>query len=185
MFTENEATELETSTSHNDSTTSGTPHRTANHVLINEYPPGCGIMPHEDGAAYAPVVATITLGSHCVLDLYEKHDSLETGTDAPDAVSASLSPSPHEKRPRYRILQEPRSLLVTRGPAYSSLIHGIADVHEDADLNAHSIMNWGLLGDPAVYASGAKARELRISLTYRDVVKVSNVGGRLFGKPRT
>ena len=33
-----------------------------NHVLVNEYKPGDGIMPHTDGPAYVPIVATITTG---------------------------------------------------------------------------------------------------------------------------
>ncbi|XHF97913.1 hypothetical protein AWENTII_001488 [Aspergillus wentii] len=38
------------------------PHGRPNHVLINEYQPGQGIMPHEDGAAYHPLVATMRRG---------------------------------------------------------------------------------------------------------------------------
>ncbi|XP_076463568.1 putative RNA/DNA demethylase ALKBH6 isoform X2 [Babylonia areolata] len=41
-----------------------------NHVLVNEYLPGQGIMPHEDGPAFYPTVSTITLGSHALLDFY-------------------------------------------------------------------------------------------------------------------
>ena len=44
----------------------------ANHVLINEYTSGQGIMPHEDGPAYTPVVANVTLGSHTLLEFFEK-----------------------------------------------------------------------------------------------------------------
>ena len=33
-----------------------------NHVLVNEYQPGQGIMAHTDGPAYSTVVATITTG---------------------------------------------------------------------------------------------------------------------------
>ncbi|KAF6287474.1 alkB-like protein 6 [Rhinolophus ferrumequinum] len=43
----------------------------ANHVLVNQYLPGEGIMPHEDGPLYYPTVSTISLGSHTMLDLYE------------------------------------------------------------------------------------------------------------------
>ncbi|XP_073405187.1 uncharacterized protein [Dendrobates tinctorius] len=42
----------------------------ANHVLVNEYNPGEGIMPHEDGPLYYPTVTTISLGSHTLLDFY-------------------------------------------------------------------------------------------------------------------
>ncbi|GAW26915.1 putative alkylated DNA repair protein alkB like 6 [Rosellinia necatrix] len=38
---------------------SKSPHKRPNHVLINEYPPGIGIMPHKDGSAYHPIVCTI------------------------------------------------------------------------------------------------------------------------------
>ena len=187
VFTEDEASETEEARTDdsvvNPSASTGTPHRAANHVLINEYPPGQGIMPHEDGAAYAPVVATVTLGSHCVLDLYEKRDLDETDTDGED--STSVLTSSDKKQPRYRILQERCSLLVTRGSAYKSLIHGIADVHEDRDLDVDHVVNWHLLSDHPAYESGTKTRELRISLTFRDVIKVSNVGSRLFGKPKT
>ena len=38
-----------------------------NHVLVNEYKPGDGIMPHTDGPAYYPIVSTLSLGSDSVL----------------------------------------------------------------------------------------------------------------------
>ena len=65
------------------------PHKAPNHVLINEYNPNEGIMPHEDGPAYYPMVATVSLGAPVVLDIYEKG---EGGRAAP----------------KWRILQEPR-----------------------------------------------------------------------------
>ena len=52
-----------------------TPHQQPNHVLINEYKPGEGIMPHEDGGAYAPVVATVSLGSTLCLEISRKPSS--------------------------------------------------------------------------------------------------------------
>ena len=69
------------------------PHGQPNHVLINEYHPGQGIFPHEDGDAYYPMVGTISLGGAIVLDVFEK-----------DAMR-----NPEEERtPAFRILQEPR-----------------------------------------------------------------------------
>eukprot|EP00897_Mesotaenium_endlicherianum_P009546 jgi/Mesen1/861/ME000114S10941 len=38
-----------------------------NHVLVNEYKPGQGIMPHQDGPLYHPVVAILSLGSSAVM----------------------------------------------------------------------------------------------------------------------
>ncbi|VDM61921.1 unnamed protein product [Angiostrongylus costaricensis] len=45
--------------------------RPANHILVNEYTPGQGIMPHTDGSAFYRLVSTVTLGSHTLLDLYK------------------------------------------------------------------------------------------------------------------
>ncbi|KAK0602954.1 hypothetical protein LWI29_038478 [Acer saccharum] len=51
-----------------------------NHVLINEYLPNQGIMPHQDGPAYFPVVAILSLGSPVVMD-FTPHSRLRTSTD--------------------------------------------------------------------------------------------------------
>ena len=45
-----------------------------NHVLVNEYRSGQGIMPHTDGPLFTPVITTVTLGSHALLDLYSPRD---------------------------------------------------------------------------------------------------------------
>lgn len=156
-------------------------------------------MPHEDGDAYAPVVATVTLGGHCVLDIYPQDQNKGKGkdkesmsashyTDANDDADADAdTDSTARQRPRdptHHILQERLSLLITRGSAYKSYLHGIADIHRDTNLRKETIANWGLLGDTAEYESGSKERALRVSLTFRDVVKVSSVGSRLFGRGR-
>ncbi|KAJ5106551.1 Oxoglutarate/iron-dependent dioxygenase [Penicillium angulare] len=144
------------------------PHTTPNHVLVNEYQPGQGIMPHEDGAAYYPLVATVSLGAPIVLDIYEK-DSHQLDAGADDS---------HGK-PRFRILQERRSLLVMRGKLYTDFLHGIAESTRDEDLGPHSICNWDLLGEKAPYEGGWVVRETRTSLTYRDVLKVAKMGNTL------
>ena len=43
----------------------------ANHVLLNEYTPGQGIMPHLDGDLFFPTISTVNLGSHSVLNFYD------------------------------------------------------------------------------------------------------------------
>lgn len=132
-------------------------------------------MPHEDGAAYHPVVATVSLGGSLVLDVTEKRK----GDDA-DASDGASEPK------RWRILQEPRSLLLTTSSAYTDTLHGIAEVKEDLDLGPSTVANWTLLGNAgAIEANeGCNIRTDRISLTYRDVKKVSNVASKLFGKTR-
>ncbi|UNI14139.1 hypothetical protein JDV02_000804 [Purpureocillium takamizusanense] len=132
------------------------PHGSPNHVLINEYPPG-------DGSAYWPVVCTVSLGASLCLNLYRSKDD------------GALDPNP-----AWRILQEPRSLLITTDSLYTDYLHGIDDIEEDADLSPEGgVVNWPLLRDPEAFASGRNSRETRTSLTYRDVLKVSKVGNRL------
>ena len=119
-------------------------------------------MPHEDGAAYYPVVATVSLGSPTVLDIYGKREVGEV-----------------EKRPRYRVLQERRSLLVTSGEMYKDFLHGIKEVLVDEGLREEGIANWTLLGDREEFAGGKFKRSTRVSLTFRDVLKVKSLGAGL------
>ncbi|KAI9806362.1 MAG: hypothetical protein M1825_006477 [Sarcosagium campestre] len=119
-------------------------------------------MPHEDGSAYWPLVATLSLLSTVVLDIYEK------GEDGQ-----------RSQKPRWRVLQEPRSLLVTGKDMYINSLHGISDVLIDEDLGPATITNWTMLGDTAQFLNGQNNRDLRISLTYRDVLKVADVDSKL------
>jgi alkylated DNA repair protein alkB homolog 6 len=137
------------------------PHSAPNHILVNEYTPGQGIMAHTDGPAYYGLVATVSLGGAIVLDLEARGEG--------------------EKGRVYRILQERRSLLVTTQALYGEYMHGIAERAVDEDLGPGSVANWGLLGDPKAFEDGINERETRISLTYRDVLKVSKVGEKLMG----
>lgn len=138
---------------------SGSPHSGPNHVLINEYLPGQGIMPHKDGSAYFPVVCTVSLGASLCLDIYGNN---EDGS--------------REKEPRWKILQEPRSLLVTMDSLYTEYLHGIADEEEDVGLSPATVANWSLLRSPDHVSNGINTRQTRTSLTYRDVLKVSKLG---------
>ncbi|CAK3981754.1 Hypothetical predicted protein [Lecanosticta acicola] len=133
-------------------------------------------MPHEDGNAYSPVVATVSLGGSVVLDVTSKPH-----TDEEDEGAEK------KKKKAWRILQEPRSLLVTTGAAYSETLHGIAEVREDVDLRKGTVVNWELLGDPGRVGEeggGKNVRETRISLTFREVRRVSAIGGKILGKGR-
>jgi alkylated DNA repair dioxygenase AlkB len=129
-----------------------TPHQQPNHVLINEYKPGEGIMPHEDGKAYASVVATVSLGGTVCLSLTQKLGSKEEDSEVKHVEGTWKVPT--------RILQEPRSLLITTGDAYESLLHDRTQ-YEKAD--------------------GRNVRTTRVSLTYRDVLKVSSAASKVFG----
>jgi len=167
-------------------------------VLVNEYLPGQGILPHEDGGAYWPVVGTVSLGGVVVLDVYEKRKG-EDGEGVGERVGRVLL-----EDGRFVFLPFLSfcfvsgrrgmadlwfgfggffySLLVTMGDMYTSYLHGIAEVMVDEDLGPETIANWGLLGDKERFRSGRSERGTRISLTYRDVLKVVKVGGGFLRK---
>ncbi|KAH7082410.1 hypothetical protein FB567DRAFT_106158 [Paraphoma chrysanthemicola] len=159
-----------------------TPHQQPNHVLINEYRPGEGIMPHEDGSAYAPVVATVSLGGSLCLDITTKPSTSENMNEG-HSVDEDREQSLETYNVPTRIFQEPRSLLITTGEAYRNLMHGIASIEVDENLNAETVANWSLLGDQSVVeqSGGTSTRETRVSLTYRDVLKVSSAASKVLG----
>lgn len=140
------------------------PHQRPNHVILNEYYPGQGIMPHQDGPAYHPVVATLSLGSHTVMHYY----------DLP------------AREPVLSLFLEPRSLVITAQEQYTVRAHGIDSVTGDRVgefvwANAEMIGR-GLGGggegtaNPSFPTEGeVLLRGTRYSLTFRDVTRVMNV----------
>ncbi|KAJ6578769.1 hypothetical protein DFH09DRAFT_347382 [Mycena vulgaris] len=161
------------------------PHGKPNHIIMNEYLPGQGIMPHEDGPAYFPVVATISLGSHSVFHYYQyKRDAV--GAQPERTEGRSIDPTPV-----LSILLEPRSVVISERALYSSHLHAIREIEEDmitagnaatppmlADLGV-PIANWDRLtaADTARFMSegGTLKRATRYSLTCRDVEKVAQL----------
>jgi len=154
-------------------------------------------MPHEDGGAYAEVVATVSLGAALCLDVLGKGGDEGEGEDGggmegedgerPQALNADADGQEKEEKIALptRIFQEPRSLLITTGRAYRDLMHGIASIEVDEDLNADTVANWGLLSEEGRKGveenGGRKVRGTRVSLTYRDVIKVSRAASRVLG----
>ncbi|XP_031549110.1 alpha-ketoglutarate-dependent dioxygenase alkB homolog 6-like [Actinia tenebrosa] len=137
-----------------------------NHVLVNEYEPGQGIMPHEDGPLFHPVVSTINLGSHTVLDFYthvrEKDDSQEIiQQDGSTETNSSMN-----ARHVMSLLLEPRSLLILTGDLYKNYLHGIEEKKYDSIDNR--IKNLELC---QAKLGQTIERSTRISLTIRHVPK--------------
>lgn len=93
-------------------------------------------QPHEDGPAFRPLVATLSLGSHTVLDLH--HYVSPTTPSPPMVATASLDPEGEEGGgkaiaavPLGHVLLLPRSLFVLSGNLYQSHLHGIAERDND------------------------------------------------------
>ncbi|KAJ7827875.1 hypothetical protein B0H14DRAFT_1224843 [Mycena olivaceomarginata] len=162
-------------------TPGGSPHGQPNHIIMNEYLPGQGIMPHEDGPAYFPVVATISLGSHCVFHYYQYKNDADGGTGGRSIDTA----------PILSILLEPRSVVISEHALYSSHLHAIREIEEDtitagnatsppvlADLGV-PIANWdrvtGADAIGVISKGGVLKRATRYSLTCRDVEKVAQL----------
>ncbi|KAG5844068.1 alpha-ketoglutarate-dependent dioxygenase alkB homolog 6 [Anguilla anguilla] len=130
--------------------------KTANHVLVNEYNPGQGIMPHEDGPLYYPTVSTISLGSHTVLDFYHPINSAQTDV-----------PQTEESRYCLSLLVQPRSLLVLQDEMYKHYLHGIQGVVQDTLTDR--VAN---LSHATACAGDCLTRGTRVSLTIRHVPKI-------------
>ena len=66
--------------------------------------------------------------------------------------------------------------MITTGELYQEYLHGIAETKVDENLNAASVVNWEMLGRREDFESGRKERGTRVSLTFRDVLKVKRMG---------
>ena len=105
------------------------------------------------------MVATLSLSSHTVL---------------------VLTPIAHESTDCIRILQEPRSMLITSKDMYTAYRHEIEEKFEDGALDGAHVANFDKLGNPNAFSQEPVSRKLRISLTYREVLKVMK--GLKFGR---
>lgn len=128
--------------------------KAANHVLVNEYKPGEGIMPHEDGPLYFPTVTTISLGSHTLLDFYSP---------------VGDAPQTEESRFLFSLLVKPRSLLILQDDMYQRLLHGIRPRTHDTLATATDVPN---LSAASAQPGDTLTRGTRVSLTIRHVPKV-------------
>ncbi|KAL9248065.1 hypothetical protein vseg_021428 [Gypsophila vaccaria] len=99
-----------------------------NHVLINEYLPDQGIMPHQDGPAYFPAAAILSLGSPVVMNFTPHVKLCEDGTTKTDFQSPGSVETAQGDTPQiFSLLLMPRSLLIFKDLAYSDYLHGIED----------------------------------------------------------
>lgn len=102
-----------------------------NHILLNEYYPGDGIMRHTDGQAYYPLVSTLSLNTGNVFCFWKEHS---------------------DTTPIARLYLEPRSLVVFTGDLYQNYLHSIEFMDYDclsSDPNdEYYVNNWHLLSNP-------------------------------------
>jgi len=129
--------------------------KNANHVLLNEYKPGEGIMPHLDGDLFYPTITTISIGSHAVLNFYEPEEDKDTACRS------------WNERLVLSLYVEPRSLLVLQQDMYHKYLHGIDQITAD-----HVTKQYPNLNKDLALGSDIE-RSIRYSLTIRHVPKTT------------
>lgn len=172
----------------------------ANHVLVNEYLPGQGIMAHTDGPLFYPVITTISLGSHTILRFHEtdSHDAdnnanndanevneadkncINTSCTTDTIILANDDGNTIDQRRKLvcQLLIEPRSLLILKDDMYKTYLHSIAN--ETHDIITPDLANIEQCCDDLKNrVGGTIKRNRRISLTIRHVPKTSKIHLRL------
>ncbi|KAI1317794.1 Alpha-ketoglutarate-dependent dioxygenase alkB 6 [Mortierella claussenii] len=126
-------------------------------------------LPHKDGPAYLPTVATISLSSHCVLEFFAIPDVSKEKDEPSDDLKR------HDQEPEFSLLVQPRSLLVLKDDVYNNYMHGIREASVD-DLRQSNIVNLAeALPEGLTDSNALMKRDVRISLTFRIVQKALKV----------
>lgn len=161
----------------------------ANHVLVNEYLPGQGIMAHSDGPLFYPVICTLSCGSHTILEFYEK--DAETDGECTAATTTmndeakgqesachradanNIAAATPKRKLVCQLLIEPGSLLILKDDMYNKYLHSISEVTED--LITNNIANIDRCIGFRNRLGEVVQRGRRISLTIRHVPKTTRL----------
>lgn len=120
-------------------------------------------MSHFDGPLFYPTITTISIGSHTVLEFHEPRD-FENVEDV--------------KAPSFKLLVEPRSLLILKEEMYHRFMHSISEIESD---NTCDPLIKNLNCTEYRDKTGDIPRSTRFSLTIRNVPKTSKLKLK-FGK---
>jgi hypothetical protein len=119
-----------------------------NHVLINEYKDGCGLIPHDDGPLYIPIVAVISLGS-TLLSYWTKSSN-------------------GQGEPFGSIYLKSRACHVTSADLYLNYLHGIVTSKEDII----SSNCWNSNDDDITYGAMFERPQTRYSIVFVHKIQV-------------
>jgi alkylated DNA repair protein alkB homolog 6 len=126
-----------------------------NHVLLNKYRPGDGIMAHKDGPAYFPYVCILSLHQGLILNIYSSLDDVASKTYLA------------------RFYLEPRSLFIFTDEHYKEHFHGIEETIEDSfaveDINNIKLTDLDYKLESKDSIIKIPREEYRLSLTIRYV----------------
>ncbi|SCZ94701.1 BZ3500_MvSof-1268-A1-R1_Chr12-3g04055 [Microbotryum saponariae] len=119
-----------------------------NHCLVNEYLPGQGILAHTDGPAYAPIVTTLSLGSHTILQFTPRSDRATPSDEKSDSTAPLNSFEPgsnsNEQSEPFSLFLPPRSLILVQDNLYEDWLHSIESKKEDTMDDLMRCSNWGM-----------------------------------------
>uniref|UniRef100_A0A1A9WM82 Fe2OG dioxygenase domain-containing protein n=1 Tax=Glossina brevipalpis TaxID=37001 RepID=A0A1A9WM82_9MUSC len=148
----------------------------ANHVLVNEYRPGQGIMPHTDGPLFFPTISTISLGSHTILEFSKRENCLQNANET-EPKSSTMEMKLDDRKILFKLILEPRSLLILKDSLYNDYLHSINEVEQDTLCDR--ICNYE--NCESTYKMGdCLKRSTRISLTIRNVPKTTKMKLKFF-----
>ena len=128
-----------------------------------------GIMPHVDGPLYYPIIATISLESSVLLDIYKPNCTLTQNEQISKEPQPEQENEAQDFKPEIQgsILLEARSLYIATDDVYHNHMHGIRES-----------MTCDLTGDPKVwnmtneFGTSLNRSTKRVSITIRHVPKV-------------
>lgn len=118
-------------------------------------------MSHFDGPLFFPTITTISIGSHTVLEFHKPKDFTEEQSES-------------SNEPEFKLLIEPRSLLILKDDLYHKYMHSISEIETDDPADP-------LIKFPIVSAAEPLQRSTRYSLTIRNVPKTTKLKLK-FGK---
>ena len=129
-----------------------------NHVLINEYQPMEGIMPHTDGPLYFHKTATFSIGGDVLFQFTKRAMSNNSDKDNYDAENSVMQ----------IMLSGKGSLIVFDGDAYINHCHSINDrISRVSDDSIHDVVEYASCDCINLQSGAAVQRGHRFSLTFR------------------
>lgn len=136
-------------------------------------------MAHFDGPMFYSTISTISCGSHTILEFHEPPKDYKDTNETMNRQEANAldtekveSVSSGKTRLAFKILVEPRSLLVLKEDCYLKYMHSISEL--ESDVIDDYIGNLNLCA--TTYKLGEKVnRGKRVSLTIRHVPKTTRL----------
>ncbi|KDE03083.1 hypothetical protein MVLG_06406 [Microbotryum lychnidis-dioicae p1A1 Lamole] len=136
--------------------------------LVNEYLPGQGILAHTDGPAYAPIVTTLSLGSHTILQFTPRKNDPTPSDEKVDSTaplnSFELASNSKEQSETFSLFLPPRSIILLQDTLYEDWLHSIESKKEDTADDLMRCRNWGMWWERGVDTFSTGSEEERLDM---------------------